>query len=106
MSASQQQPLPKRLYATAKEYLTHWFVAGVIVTVTGFTPDHWVEKLLHYLQLWGLGASMPDLDYRLLAVGAGVAIITANIVFQSWKGQAAAPAIAVSQDAGRVDNVI
>jgi adenylate cyclase len=101
VSAASQQPLHKRFWTTAREYLTHWFVAGLIVTLTGFTPDHWVERLLHYFKpLHEFGPYFPAIDYRLLIVGAGVAIMTANILLRSWRGQitplniAGAPSIA------------
>lgn len=41
----------KHVLATAREYLIHWFIAGVIVTLTGFAPDHIVAHALHYLHL-------------------------------------------------------
>ncbi len=45
MSDGQQTPPLKHVLATAREYLTYWFTAGAILTLTGFTPDPWVERL-------------------------------------------------------------
>jgi len=77
----------KHALATAREHLTHWFTAGAILTLTGFTPDHWVERLFHGLKLDGLRDLLPAVDYRLLAVGIGVAISTCALIFQSRKGR-------------------
>ncbi len=92
------EPKPRplaHLWETAKEYLTHWFTAGVILTLTGFTPDHWVERLFHALRLDSLRDSLPAVDYRLLAVGVGVAISTCALVFQSRRGRKEPLAVAL-----------
>ncbi|MGK2940299.1 MAG: tetratricopeptide repeat protein [Immundisolibacter sp.] len=84
------EPKPRplaHLWETAKEYVTHWFTAGVILTLTGFTPDHWVERLFHGLHLDALRDALPAVDYRLLVVGIGVAISTCALIFQNRRGR-------------------
>ncbi len=81
MSAGQLPPLG-RVWHTAKEYLTHWVVAGVIVTMTGFTPDHWIANLFHAVNLDSLRQALPSADYRLIAVGVGVAVVTGDFLFR------------------------
>ena len=87
MSADHPTAPLKRVLTTAREYLTHWFTAGVILTLTGFTPDHWVERLFHALKLDDLRDSLPAVDYRLLVVGVGVAVSTCALIFQSRRGR-------------------
>jgi adenylate cyclase len=70
MSADQPTHPLKHVLSTAREYLTHWFTAGVILTLTGFTPDHWVERLFHGLKLDGLRDSLPAVDYRIVSTVA------------------------------------
>ena len=90
MSAEQQPPL-HRIWHMAREYLTHWAIAGVIVTVTGFAPDHIVAHMIHALHLDNLRDALPALDYRLLTVGLGVALIAVDVMVLNRKRQAAAP---------------
>ena len=94
MTADPQTPPHTRLLHTAREYLTHWFTAGVILTLTGFTPDHWVERLFHAANLDSLLAALPAMDYRLIAVGAGVALTTGSALFRIWRAPVIAPAAA------------
>jgi hypothetical protein len=48
--ANDQQSRPlKRLRTTAQEYLTHWIIAGTIVALTGFAPNHWIARLLEHV---------------------------------------------------------
>jgi hypothetical protein len=36
----------RRFLHVAKEYLAHWTVAGSIVVLTGFGPEHWFADLI------------------------------------------------------------
>lgn len=96
MSDGHPTPPLKHVLTTAREYLTHWFTAGVILTLTGFTPDHWVERLFHALKLDDLRDSLPAVDYRLLAVGVGVAVSTCALIFQNRRARKAPLAAALS----------
>jgi len=73
MHSSQPSSPHRRLWHTAKEYLTHWFVAGVIVTMTGFTPDHWIAHVFHAVNLDQLRGVFAD--YKFLAVYIGVTFL-------------------------------
>ena len=71
------------LKATVKEYLTHWTIAGGVVALTGFAPDHWVGHLLHAIP-GGMRHAFPEgIDYRLAVVGFGVAMIVADILVRN-----------------------
>ena len=84
-------PLLKRLWLKAREYLTHWAIAGLIVTATGIAPDHWVAHLVDdfhvpaaALHLWAA-----NLDFRWLAAGAGLLLVVGDI---AWRRTRPAPA--------------
>lgn len=75
----------RRFLTTGREYLTHWVIAGAILTLTGFSPDHWVAGLLARL-------SIPDsirhgwlsaFDIRVALVAIGVAIIAWDVLRRS-----------------------
>jgi hypothetical protein len=55
----------KHIWHTAREYLTHWMVAGAILAATGAAPEHWLADLLHdvhlptdALYLWAAGLGL------------------------------------------------
>ena len=75
------------LWKTAREYLTHWFIAGIIVTLTGFAPDHWFAHLFHVANLDGLREALPVVDYRLIVVGLGVLVSTVAVILQMSRMQ-------------------
>lgn len=94
MSADQPANSFKHVLATAREYLTHWFIAGVIVTLTGFAPDHWFAHLFHAADLDGLREALPTIDYRLIVVGLGVLVSTVAVILQMSRMQRQQPAVA------------
>lgn len=58
------------LWHTAREYVTHWSLAGAILAVTGAAPEHWFAELMqeaHFprelLPPW-----LEHVDYRLVPV--------------------------------------
>ena len=82
MTESSQKPL-HHLRTTFREYVTHWAVAGAIVTTTGFAPDHWVAHVLHEIPS-GLRQAFPSgIDYRLIVVCLGVLMIVADVVLRN-----------------------
>jgi TolB-like protein len=100
MSTDHHQSHPlKRLRTTTQEYLTHWVVAGTIVALTGFAPDHWFAHLLQLIEIPpGIRQSfLPTLDYRLLAVCVGVAIIAADVIVRNRKKLNVIPAASLSE---------
>lgn len=75
----------RRFLTTGREYLTHWVVAGVILTLTGFSPDHWVAGLFNRLSIpasvrhgW-----LAAFDVRVALVAIGVAIIAWDVLRRS-----------------------
>ena len=82
MTESQQKPV-HHLRTTFRDYVTHWAVAGVIVTTTGFAPDHWVAHLLHAIPSGWRQAFPSGVDYRLVAVCLGVLMIVADVVLRN-----------------------
>ncbi len=94
MNSDQPVAAHNRLWHTAREYLTHWAAAGAIVAVTGFTPDHWIAHLFHYLDLDSVLDTLPAFDFRLLAVGLGVAVVAGDILIRNRRISGAHPALA------------
>ena len=96
MSSDPPAPPHNPLWHTAKEYLTHWFVAGVIVTLTGFTPDHWVAHVFHVVNLDSLRGVFSE--YQFLAIYIGVTFLIVDVVVRNRYRQpepaATAPALA------------
>jgi len=65
---------------TAREYVTHWAVAGFFIALTGFAPEHWFAHFLHSLpddvqHWWPTG-----FDARIVIVFAGVAMIAVSAI--------------------------
>lgn len=65
-----------------KEFLFHWTAAGLIIALTGLTPEHWLADLFHSL-------AVPDrfwrgwtggLDVRIALMAIGVAIIGWDVI--------------------------
>ncbi len=69
-----------RFWHTAREYLTHWSVAGAILAVTGAAPEHWFADLARELPLphEALPPWLEHVDYRLVAVIVGLSIIVGD----------------------------
>jgi adenylate cyclase len=74
----------KHIWHTAREYLTHWMVAGAILAATGVAPEHWLANLLHdahlptdALHLWAAG-----IDLRMVLAGLGLALIAGDIAWR------------------------
>jgi adenylate cyclase len=109
---SSGQPLRQRVLHLAREYVTHWFIAGAVVALTGVAPDHWVAHILHAVQLDGLLGALPAADYRLIAVAIGVSVCTLAVIFQNQRMHKkvlaavipAAPAQNVANDGGELIN--
>src|SRR6185437_8643772 len=68
-----------------REYLTHWAIAGIIIALTGFAPEHWIADLLNHFSIpeglrhgW-LRAS----DVRTGLVAIGVAVVAWDVLRRS-----------------------
>ncbi len=69
-----------------REYLTHWAIAGTIIALTGFAPEHWIADLLSHLSIpeslrdgWLLRA----FDFRIGLVAVGVAVVAWDVLRRS-----------------------
>jgi TolB-like protein len=84
-----------RVSHLAREYLTHWSIAGAIIAATGAAPEHWLAELVHGLHVpHGI---VPDwlatADYRVVAVVGGVGIIVGDTLWRNHRRtQHASPA--------------
>ncbi len=101
--SAEQQPLHQRIWHMAREYLTHWAIAGVILTLTGFTPDHWVERMLHLAHLPDDFSLFSGIDFRHAAVGMGVVLLTGSLLVRMWRPPAAALALAIAPEPETID---
>jgi adenylate cyclase len=73
-----------RFWHTAREYLTHWSVAGAILAVTGAAPEHWFADLAHALPLPHVAVPpwLEHVDYRLVAVIVGLSVIVGDSLWR------------------------
>jgi adenylate cyclase len=76
----------RHVLTIGREYLTHWLIAGTIIALTGFAPEHWIADLFSHLAIpeslrngWLLHA----FDFRLGLVAVGVAIISWDVLRRS-----------------------
>jgi TolB-like protein len=72
----------RRLLTSVREYLTHWAIAGTIITLTGFAPDHWFADLLRHLAIPESirHQLLQAFDIRIGLVAIGVAIIAWDVL--------------------------
>ncbi len=91
MSSDPPAPQHNHLWHTAKEYLTHWTVAGLVVTLTGVAPDHWVAHLFHAVNLDSLRGAF--VEYQFLAIYIGVTFLIVDVVVRN-RGRRFEPALA------------
>jgi adenylate cyclase len=98
MTTNNPATLIGRVWHTAREYLTHWAIAGSVVALTGIAPDHWAAHVIHAVNLEGVVGAFPDIDYRLIAVVIGVGLVTGDIMLRNRRKAAAhsSPPAAVS----------
>jgi len=81
---------PKQVWHAAREYLTHWMVAGLIVAATGVAPEHWMAHLVQdlnipadALHLWAA-----EIDLRWVLLAAGLTLVVGDI---AWRRTLPAP---------------
>jgi adenylate cyclase len=86
------------LWHTVREYATHWSIAGAILAVTGAAPDHWLAELWRHVPV--LHQALPHwlatVDYRLIAVVAGLSIVVGDTLWRHHGHDAAVAAEAAS----------
>src|SRR5664279_3245762 len=73
----------RHILTVGREYLTHWAIAGAIIALTGFAPEHWVADLFNHLAIpeslrdgWLLRA----FDVRIALVAVGVAVVAWDVI--------------------------
>lgn len=103
MSASEKETPLKGVWSKVQDFLTHWFVAGAILTFTGFAPDHWVAHILHYVRLDGFLESVSATDFKLLVVAIGIAVITGDIIIRNRRGRKNPPQRTLIEEAPFID---
>jgi adenylate cyclase len=82
MAHSESSGVLKHISATAREYVTHWVIAGCILALTGFAPEHWIADFIHQMQIPErfLNGGMPPFDVRTGLVAVGGAMIGWDVV--------------------------
>jgi len=76
----------RHILAIGREYLTHWVIAGAIIALTGFAPEHWVADLFSHVavpQTLRDGWLLRTFDFRLGLVAIGVAVIAWDVLRRS-----------------------
>jgi len=76
----------RHILTVGREYFTHWVIAGAIIALTGFAPEHWVADLFGHLAVpetlrggWLLHA----FDFRIGLVAVGVAVVAWDVLRRS-----------------------
>ena len=66
----------KKLVIVVREHVTTAMIGGLVLMLTGFSPEHWFVEAMHAIHLpktWSLG-----IDPRILLVSLGVAVIVGD----------------------------
>jgi TolB-like protein/protein involved in temperature-dependent protein secretion len=73
-----------KVWHTVREYATHWSIAGAILAVTGAAPDHWLAELWREVPIprESVPFWLAHVDYRLVAVIAGLSIIVGDTLWR------------------------
>ena len=76
----------RRIVSLSREYLTSWFVAGAIITLTGFSPDVWTSAILDRLAIRELFSlrGLQTFDIRIGLVAIGIAIIAWDVLRRNY----------------------
>ena len=83
--------LLRRLWEKTREHASNAAIGGGILVLTGFTPEHWAAELIHVVPE-RVRAFWPSyIDWRLLVLTAGVAIVVADLIWRRHRGNALAP---------------
>jgi adenylate cyclase len=72
----------RQLLGKLREDVSGWLVTGLIVALTGFTPQEWSARLLRLFPAVDLGW-LSGLDLRLVLVALGMTIVVCNVLLQS-----------------------
>jgi adenylate cyclase len=108
MKSEVHESAGRRFLHVAKEYLTHWTIAGSIVVITGFGPEHWFADVIGHLAPEKIAHALQGFDVRIALVAIGVALVAWDVLRRSAaQRQAAQPAghpetVAPAQSSGPV----
>jgi pimeloyl-ACP methyl ester carboxylesterase len=93
----------KNLLRRIREHVSGWVLTGLIVAITGFTPQEWTAALFRLFPTVGIGW-LSSLDIRLILVAVGVTIVVCDVLLQNRaalrrvtigsRGSASAPEVA------------
>jgi pimeloyl-ACP methyl ester carboxylesterase len=72
----------RNILQKTREHVSGWIVTGLIVTITGFTPQEWTTSLFRLFPSVGIGW-LSGLDLRLILVAVGTTIIVCSVVLQN-----------------------
>ena len=71
----------RRFLDRARDLLTHWSIAGLILVLTGFGPEHWFAHLFDQLAIpESLRQGWLQFDIRIGLVAVGIAIIVWGVL--------------------------
>ena len=84
MKSDAHESASRRFLRHAREYLTHWTIAGAIVVLTGFGPEHWFADIIGHLAFpEKMRQGLERFDFRIVLVAIGVAIIAWDVLRRS-----------------------
>lgn len=74
----------KRIWHAGREHVTEWAAAGIVIAVTGATPDHWVAGLFHGLHIPEGAAHLwsANIDLRWVMIGLGLTLVVGDIAWR------------------------
>jgi hypothetical protein len=72
----------RQILGTARQHVSGWIVTGVIVAITGFTPQEWSASLFRLFPAAGFGW-LSGLDLRLILVAVGTTIVVCSVLLQN-----------------------
>ncbi len=72
------------LWSKVREHASNAFIGGLVLVLTGLTPEHWMAHALQAIHLpEGLSSSWPSsLDPRLILFALGITIIVADALWR------------------------
>ncbi len=84
--------------------ITGGVIIGAVITLTGFGPEHWFAVAFENLGLTNAVTTARNvgIDYRLVLVAVGVAIIAFDVFLRSHREPVAAPTVGVVDAAAPV----
>lgn len=84
------------LWAKAREHASNAFVGGLVLVLTGLTPEHWMAHALQAIHLpEGLSLSwLAGLDLRLVLFALGITIIVADALWRRHRTERVATRLA------------